>query len=188
MGVVRAFVAVKTDAAAQSVLGEVINVLSATRADVKWIHDFNLHITIKFLGDIEREDLEKVIKGLEEAVKSFKPMSLAINGVDVIPNIRYPRVVCASLGGDTAGLTGLAHTIESELFNLGIPKEAREFFPHITLGRVKSFKAKSKLIMELRRFHKNELAGMVVDEIHLIKSELKPGGAIYEDLAAFPLT
>jgi 2'-5' RNA ligase len=188
MGLVRVFVAVKTDAAAQSALGEVMTKLSATRADVKWVHDFNLHLTVKFLGDTDEGDLKGIQKGLESAASRFGPLNITINGVDAIPNINYPRVVCANLGGDVDRLTDLAHAVEAELFNIGIPKEARDFFPHITLGRVKSFRGKSKLLMELRKFHKKELAGMVVEKIHLIKSELKPGGAIYEDLATVALT
>lgn len=185
---VRAFVAVKIDASVQSALGEVISELSATEADVKWVHDYNLHITLKFLGNTEEGDLIGIKKALEEAAKGFEAINLALYGVDAMPNINYPRVVCANLAGEVAQLTDLAHAVEGELLNIGIPKEARDFFPHITLGRVKSFRVKSRLIKEIRRFHKIELAKMVVDRIHLIKSELKPGGAIYEDLATVELS
>jgi len=188
MGVVRAFVAVKTDAAVQSALGEVISKLSETGANVKWIHDINLHLTLKFLGDTDVEDLNRIEKGLQEAANRFKPINIGIVGVDAIPNINFPRIVCANLSGDVDLLTDLAETIEVELAKVGVPKDIRKFFPHITLGRVKSFKGKSRLLMELRQFHKKELAGMLIDKIHLVKSELKPGGAIYEDLAAVTLT
>jgi len=188
MGVVRAFVAVKTDSAVQSALGEVISKLSDTEANVKWVHDINLHLTLKFLGDTDVEELKRIEKGLQEAASRFKPLNIGIVGVDAIPNTNSPRIVCANLSGDVHRLTDLAEAVEEELAKVGVPKDIRKFFPHITLGRVKSFKGKSKLLMELRQFHKKELAGLVIDKIHLVKSELMPGGAIYEDLAAVTLT
>ncbi|MDH5542494.1 MAG: RNA 2',3'-cyclic phosphodiesterase [Nitrospinota bacterium] len=188
MDTVRAFVAVKAGKEAEAALGGVLAELAKTGADVRWVHAENLHLTLKFLGNVKSERIGKITETVEKIARETGPISLAVNGLELIPNPHYPRIVCAELGGEVDKLKDLAELAEKELVKLGFEEEQREFFPHITLGRVKSFKAKSSLIMKMRQFHKRGLAKIDVKQIFLMKSELNPTGAIYTELAEMKLS
>jgi len=188
MDTVRAFIAVKSGENAEIALGNVLKELIKTEADVRWVHAENLHLTLKFLGNIKTELLETVTKTLEKISQGMKPINLNISGLELIPNPHYPRIVCAELGGEVDKLKHLAELVEMELVKLGFPAEKREFFPHITLGRVKSFKAKSSLVMKIRQLHKKDFAQICVESIFLMKSELNSTGAIYTELAKIKLS
>lgn len=185
---VRAFVAVKINEDTIKALGEIIGELKESHADVRWVHPENIHVTLKFLGNIETGKIDSIKQGLSRAAKGFSPFSLKVKGVGAIPNPRYPRVVYVGLTEENQNLKTLAAAVESELEFLGFAPEKREFLPHLTIGRVKSFRAKTMLMMKMREFHSREIGSILVEDFYLMKSELNPGGAIYLDIARIPLT
>ncbi len=187
MGSVRAFIAVKIYKKTCESFAEIIQKFKDSHADVSWVHLENLHITLKFLGNIDSGNITPINKTLSKLAENFKAFELRIKGIGAIPNPSYPRVVIAGLAGENKTLNKLAAVIESALEPLGIKREERLFLPHLTLGRVKSFKSKTMLMNKIREYHDREIVRMLVDKFHFMKSELMPGRPVYSDISEMPL-
>jgi 2'-5' RNA ligase len=185
---IRAFIAIELSHEIKQVLERAQSQLkSRSRASVKWVEPKSIHLTLKFLGNIETGMVSKVNATLENAVAGIKPFKLGPGGLGVFPNLGRVRVVWIGLEGETDRLIYLQNRIENELQILGFSAEARGFSPHLTLGRVRDDAAPverqelGKLIGEI----KPEIAGMMmVNSIKLIKSQLTPTGPIYTILSS----
>jgi 2'-5' RNA ligase len=183
MEVVRAFIAAQIDDELREGLRLTIEELKKSDPYVRWIRPENLHVTLKFLGDVETDKIDAITSEMRNTAAAEQPFGLAVSGIGVIPNPRYPRVIYTNLMDDGQKLKNLSKRLDEAMARLGFQPEERDFLPHLTLGRVKSFKAKSILIMKIREFHKRQIGRLDVGSIHLIKSELKPAGAIYTEIA-----
>ncbi len=179
--------ALKLDDGLRANLRHVTEQLKTADPYVRWVRPENLHITLKFLGGVEIAKMGAVKEVLGKCAKGNASFHLKFTGIDVIPNPRYPRSVYASLRGSLDKLKNLTRDMECDMETLGFAREGRDFLPHLTIGRVKSFKAKSMLMMKIREFQGREIGNLAVDGIFLMKSELRPQGAIYTELAEFPL-
>lgn len=105
---------------------------------VKWVKPENIHITIKFLGDIEDSKINAVCKSCDQAVAEFNPFDIEIGNVGTFPaNGGAARVVWAGISGDMKPLNDLFNSVENKLDKLDIPKEGRRFNPHATIARIK---------------------------------------------------
>lgn len=184
---VRAFIAAQIGDELRQSLRELIEELKKSDPYVKWIRAENLHVTLKFLGSVESDRIESIKSEMLKTAQVKGPFSLAVTGVGVIPNPRYPRVVYSNLLDSKKKLRDLSRELDEAMSLLGFEREQRDFLPHLTLGRVKSFKAKSLLMMKIREFHNKEIGRLEVGSIYLIKSELKPTGANYTEIAEIPL-
>ena len=183
METVRAFIAAQIDNNLREALSGVIDELEKSDPYVKWIKPENLHVTLKFLGEVGTDKIDAIKSEMQKTAALEKKFSLLVSGIGVIPNPRYPRVVYSNLVDDRQKLKNLSKRLDEAMARLGFKPEERDFLPHLTIGRVKSFKAKSLLIMKIREFHKREIGRLDVDGVHLIKSELKTTGAIYTEMA-----
>lgn len=179
---IRTFIAIELNQETHSELSSLQSALKKSDADVKWVTPEIIHLTLKFLGYIDGEKINEVQKILSEVVKNFKPFALSLKEIGAFPKLDYPRVIWAGVdeGKDEAKL--IAKELEDKLEKIGIPKEDREFHPHITLGRVKSPKNKDKLknIIETTRFEPKSKVN--VDHLTLFKSQLATQGPIYTPL------
>ncbi|GMT42737.1 MAG: RNA 2',3'-cyclic phosphodiesterase [bacterium] len=187
METARSFVAVKLDEELRGSMQRVTERLKSAGPYVRWVKPENLHITLKFLGNVETARMGDVEESLQKCVRDCSSFELQFKGIDVIPNPRYPRVVYAGIEEGVEPLKKLTHCVEDGMSALGFVREERDFLPHLTIGRVKSFKAKSMLVMKIREFHKKEIGRLLVYSIFLMKSELHRDGAIYTELAEMPL-
>ena len=161
--------------------------LKAFKFKIRWVEPENIHLTLKFLGNIHASAIEQITSSLFEAVRGFDPIPLTVRGVGSFPGIRRPRVVWLGLGGEKNILSKLQIRVESEMEKLGYPRERRPFKGHLTLGRVKS-KVDPKRFSKALINHSNvESETFLADTIILFKSELKPDGAVYNRLADVPL-
>lgn len=183
METVRAFIAAQIGDKLREALSGVIDELKKSDPYVKWIKPENLHVTLKFLGEVEADKIDAIKSEMQNIAASDKPFSLSVSGIGVIPNPRYPRVVYSNLVDNDQKLKNLSQRLDEAMTLLGFEPEERDFLPHLTIGRVKSFKAKSLLIMKIREFHKREIGTLDVRSVRLIKSELMPAGAIYTEMA-----
>ena len=183
METVRAFIAAQINDELRGSLSGVIDELKKSDPYVKWVKPENLHVTLKFLGEVGIDKIDAITIEMQNTVTKEKPFSLSVSGIGVLPNPRYPRVVYSNLADDGRKLKNLSNRLDEAMTRLGFKPEERDFLPHLTIGRVKSFKAKSLLIMKIREFHKKEIGRLDVGSVHLIKSELKLTGAIYTEMA-----
>lgn len=184
---IRTFIGIGLDDGIREELGDAIDELKATNANVRWVKPGNIHVTLKFLGNIEEDRIDEIENALKP-LGSRNPFELAAQGVGVLPNPRYPRVVCAGLKTGVEALKELNRAMEDAMETMGFKREERDFLPHLTLGRVKSFRAKSLLMMKIRELQKREFGSIAVNGFSLIKSDLRPTGAVYTELANIPLS
>lgn len=160
---------------------EVRRMLEATRADVKFVEPENVHLTLKFLGEIEPRLVEQASQVVKET--SFQPFSARLEGVGVFPNLRRPRVVWAGISDGVSKLAEVWKDVDTKLIRLGFEKERRGFSPHITIGRVRSGRNRDRLVEELSTLSDYMFGDLHVDRVVLKKSVLTPRGPIYTTLA-----
>lgn len=157
---------------------------------VKWVPPQGIHLTLKFLGDypVERRDLLE--QALSRAVEGMTPFGLAAHGLGCFPNANKPRVIWVGLERDLAPLGALRDAVEAHVAPLGYPTEARAFSPHLTLGRVRQ-EARREDVQQIgqavTRLAASEVYPWQVTALSLIRSELKPSGAVYTPLFHAPL-
>jgi len=160
--------------------------LKQTGADVRWVKPENIHLTLKFLGDIEEDLSHEVVHVIEGTCRKFKPFTLTVRGTGVFPNARAPRVLWVGLSQDK-DLTGIKHGIDAGLVPLGFAPEDRAFVPHLTIGRLRSSRGHSALLDKVARLRDNSYGVIDVASIVLMRSDLGPQGARYTKLAETPL-
>lgn len=182
----RVFVAIEIDELIRKRLSDVIEELRPLHERVRGIRPENLHITLKFLGEIKEERIEKIKKVLKEIADSTGQFNLMIKGVGQFPENKRPRVIWAGIE-DCRELISLQERIEKALSKLGFKKEEREFQGHITLARVKESEGIERLREAISRLGKRDFGDMEVKEFVLMKSELGPEGARYKRLEVFSL-
>ena len=155
---------------------------------VKWVRSQNMHLTIKFIGAFNPNDLENARAGLEKALKSIHPFNIEIKKMGAFPSLSRPKVIWLGINADNT-LNPLVKIINSETEKLGYPSEPRPFSAHITLGRVKSYASldELKMIGNLVNANKNiEIGTQEVVELFFFRSELTPGGPVYNELFKIP--
>jgi 2'-5' RNA ligase len=179
---VRCFLAVDVDEPdLAEALGRVQAVLEGTGADLKCVETENIHLTMRFLGDVVEGLLEELVS-LVEGV-SFGPFRMELRGVGAFPNLRRPRVIWTGITRGADELKGIFDTLESRLAGIGFRPERRGFSPHITLARVRSGRNREQLVREIMSHADDEFGGMEVKHVRLKKSVLTPRGPIYSTLA-----
>jgi 2'-5' RNA ligase len=179
---IRSFIAVELPDDVLSALGRVQEQLRSYGFRTKWVRPANIHITLKFLGDIDSAAIEAIASAMVSAAGGCEPMSLAAKGIGVFPNIKRPRVLWAGLGGEVNLLAGLQRKLDDLLGDIGFAKERRSFKGHLTLGRFKARVNSKEILRALTEFEGFETPSFTVRELILFKSELKPSGAVYSKL------
>jgi RNA 2',3'-cyclic 3'-phosphodiesterase len=194
MPVIRAFIAIELPAAVHQKLNDVERQLQVragetARRAVRWVPGNNIHLTLKFLGDVATDQLPVIARRLEEEAANHSGFELIIGGLGTFPNPRRPRVIWVGCEG-SPGLSELQKAVDLSMQPLGYPGEERPFSPHLTLGRVGD-QARgdevAQLVRGLGEIKIGELARVQVEQFHLFKSELRPGGAVYTSLHQFGL-
>jgi 2'-5' RNA ligase len=175
----RGFIAV--DIPVNKKLIEMENEIKNIGADLKLVESENIHVTLKFLGDTEEENIEKIEEIIKNSVKGLNPFKIKLRGMGVFPNNNYMKVIW--IGLENAEKIGeIAKKIDKQLENLGFESEKRGFSAHLTIARVKSSKNKEKLVQIFEKYKEVEFATVDVNQIILKKSDLTPKGPIYTNL------
>lgn len=178
----RAFIAIDLAPEIKERLLALVRDLQAARADVRWVGAGGMHLTLKFLGEVDEARAAKVKEALAAVVSRFRPFPLRLEGTGAFPDERSPRVFWA---GCAAGpdLDALQQEIERALEAEGFEREARTFTPHLTLGRVKGPGRIDRAAAELARHREEAFGAMTVGKIVLFESLLRPQGAEYRVLS-----
>jgi 2'-5' RNA ligase len=184
---IRTFIALKLPENIILFLQSVQQKLMSYGLKVRWVRPENIHLTIKFLGDIYKTDLNDVSATLTESAGIHGPFSFRIKGLGVFPGIRRPRVIWAGIAGETERIAAFQRHLDQSLSNLGYPRESRPFQGHLTLGRFKGESHSGKLVDALNTQSDFESETVTVDRVTLFKSDLKPSGAVYSELGTVSL-
>ncbi len=185
--VLRCFIAIKMPAEATERLREAQERLQAAEPEWKWVDPTTFHITLKFLGYVERERLDLTWLNVQAVVQGTLQFSVALRGLGVFPGIRAPRVAWAGISQGGEEMAALAVGIEEVCSRHGFEPEKRPFSPHLTLGRARLPRPSPTLAAVVGEFAQTELGGGKIDEVLLMQSTLQRTGAIYTVIGGQPL-
>jgi len=186
MSVIRAFVAIDLSEEIYQRLNEVTGNLQERLAGVpvRWVPVRNIHVTLKFLGDVSIKNLEVLKKLLETEARNHASFEISVGDLGAFPSERRPRVLWAGVEAPQE-LAALQRRIESETARLGYAPEDRPFSPHLTLGRI-GRNASSQDLQRVGEILKTTRIGFLgatrIQAVHLYRSDLQPGGAVYTQL------
>ena len=177
----RAFIALELSKGIKNELARCQEKLKKSGADVKWVKTCNIHLTLKFLGEIPEEKLSGIKKILDSLAEEQAPFEISLFKFGAFPNLDHPRVVWAGTDKGCSEAEGMADILSRELEKIGFPEEGRRFSAHLTVGRIRSDKNKESLknlvdSLEVRP------ESCDINEIILFKSTLTPDGPIYDAL------
>ena len=186
---IRCFIAINLPLDLREQISTYIENLKVYSRDIRWTNASNLHLTLKFLGEITSDSMLQVKQCLYPISDQFSSFILNIFGSGCFPGKKRPRVFWIGMEQDkTNPLFGIQHWIENQLLDLKFEKEKRRFSPHLTLGRVR---AKMPVdFTELFTFLEDNPFGpfkFSVTNIFFIQSVLKPTGAEYHIIEKYPL-
>lgn len=188
----RLFVAVELPDNVRASLAATIGRLRDTMASdaLRWVRPESIHITLKFLGDVDDARVPALHTALRIGVRDAAPFVLQPAGVGSFGGRRNLRVVWAGVGGDTAALASLAERVETALAPLGFPREPRAFAAHLTLARVRDDATpdeRERIHALMTRAETLAMPMFRVDHCSLMQSTLGRGGAVYDALNTYPL-
>jgi RNA 2',3'-cyclic 3'-phosphodiesterase len=183
---VRAFIAIPLPKDCQTMLESMQRDLRESGADVRWVPITSIHLTLKFLGEVEPEIIPKMAQSLRTISQPEQPLNLRIGGLGSFPASRNPKVVWCGIGGDTENLLRLQQKIETVCADMGFPPEERSFQPHLTLGRVKG-KRNLQRLQDCIKIGSDLEYRFKADQYHVYRSTLKPQGAVYTILGNITL-
>jgi RNA 2',3'-cyclic 3'-phosphodiesterase len=179
---IRAFLAIDLPESYQTGLTAVQDYLRKSGADVRWVAVDNIHLTLKFFGDIEENRVETLIATASRITRITPAFTLGVQGVGAFPGPRSPRVIWLGLTGQTDILGRLVQELEMAFAPLGFPPEKRKFAPHLTLGRVRSSQGREALSRFLQSVPLPDFTEFQVGNLVLYRSTLRPQGALYTPL------
>lgn len=179
---IRTFIAIAISDVVRAKIAELQLHLKNAGGRVSWPRPENIHLTLKFLGDTDENQVEEIANQLNQMAKSISPFTITIKGVGAFPNLKFPRVIWVGAESEGDQIHQLVRNIEDRMADLGFKKESRPFSAHLTLGRVKEIKGIEPLIEKMQQVDNFEAGSLAVNEIRFIKSDLHSSGAIYTTL------
>jgi 2'-5' RNA ligase len=175
---VRIFVCIEIPAEIRNRIEALQNGLKQTGAEVSWTKAANIHLTLKFLGNVATSKLNTVCTAVEEAVQGKRVFPIQVSETGCFPSPRNPRVLWIGVNSPTGTLQALQTSLETNLARLGFAKETRPFQPHLTIGRVKSQRNAGRLVTALVE-EGFESVTFQAHEVIVMRSDLRPTGALY---------
>lgn len=170
-------------------VGDLQHQLRVSLPNINWVPPDSIHLTLKFLGNVDAGMVEQVLTALEPIATSQPPFILEIQGLGVFPQIRRPRILWIGCTGDISALLNLVSGIESALDPLGFFSEEKPYFPHLTLARIKHDNSQvGGVLAHSGLLEPSQNLGILcVDRITLFRSDVSPFGAEYTALRTVPL-
>jgi RNA 2',3'-cyclic 3'-phosphodiesterase len=180
---VRLFAALETPAEIREKLSELVKALRAVDTRPKWVRMQNLHVTLKFIGEVPEAKLGEIREALAE-VKMDQAVEFTFRGLGFFPQEKSPRVLWVGIIA-SPNLQDLAKEIELRLEKVKVPRDTREFSPHLTLARFEAEGLSEKLRSAIAAHAREEFGSHRTNQFHLVESKLNPAGAEYTALESF---
>jgi RNA 2',3'-cyclic 3'-phosphodiesterase len=188
---VRTFVALDLPETILSAVADIQKDLRAKGLRMRWVPSRNMHLTLAFLGEIERDTLGEVFGAVDRTGAGYTSFRLSFSGMGVFPNIRRPRVLWLGFAGDTARISSVKKIMDGNLMSVGelsYRQDKRPFRAHLTLGRAKGRMDVEELKRALRFYSHFKTEEFIINLIHVYQSRLGPKGAVYTRLHTTRLT
>ena len=179
------FIALPLPATAVAELRSLVHLLKRVAPGVRWVRPEQLHVTLRFLGDVEDEECQALVKSLQSIIE-LSPFTFNLAGLGAFPDRKRPRVVWTGVDTGRDPVVTLAARVEHAVVAAGLPAEDRPFSPHLTLGRVRE---PGNFAALWRTAEEAPFTGQPVNavDVRLIWSTLTPTGPVYRDVESFPL-
>ena len=161
-------------------IAEAQAVLLKTQADLKAVEPQNIHLTLRFLGNISQVMVDKVHEGMKKV--QFITFNVQLRGLGAFPDLKYPRVCWAGITEGADQLRGIFNQLEPNLRALGFAPDSKGFSPHLTIARVRSARNRAELAQCLRENAAYDFGQITASCLRLKKSDLTPRGPIYSTL------
>lgn len=179
----RAFIAVTLPKEIKKSLKHLQCQLQVSTAGIKWVEPENIHLTLKFLGEVEEKKIVKLKGILEEALKDKTEFLISLSSLGVFPDSGFPRIIWIGINRNNDKVKLIAEELENKTAQIGVIKGKKAFSAHITLGRIKLNLDRENLIGQLKKLEHDlprEELEFLVNKITLFKSTLTAQGPIYE--------
>jgi 2'-5' RNA ligase len=176
---VRTFVALDLDDAARGRLAAATAELGQCESKIRWTDEVNLHVTMKFLGDVADGDVAGVCQALADAAGGAEPFEFAVGGLRCVGGGAKVRMVWANVHEPAGRMAGLYEHVESALEPLGFPRERRGFSAHVTVGRVRATRNADALRAAVARYAEADFGTQRADHVVVYASRLTPAGPVY---------
>jgi RNA 2',3'-cyclic 3'-phosphodiesterase len=188
---VRSFIAIELpEEIKRGIRGLQAQLKAGSQAPVKWVDPANIHLTLKFLGNVAADRMEEISLAMTEAARGIPSFSLEVRELGVFPNPGRVQIVWVGVSGELAKLARLQQRIESGLEGLGFPPEGRRFTPHLTLARVRDQATpdeRARLGQLIADTEFEAAHSFMVEAVNLIKSQLTREGPIYTRISSTEL-
>ncbi|MDI6742456.1 MAG: RNA 2',3'-cyclic phosphodiesterase [Smithella sp.] len=155
---------------------------------LSWTRPQGQHLTLKFFGDISKEDVNNISAAVQRRVVAEQKLNLKVETLGVFPDARRPRVLWCGVTGDVEELIALQKKLDGDFAALGFPAEDRSFKAHLTLARIKDSREMTGMSEALKKFDTFTAGEFIGEELILFQSNLTPQGAVYIKLAEFALS
>ena len=185
---IRCFVAIEIPEAIQDQLAQIQEMLRKQIQKASWVKPGNIHLTLKFLGDVDAENLESIGQAIEGVTIHHSPFSLRIGGVGAFPSLGRPSVLWAGIKVGGERVSALAQDINQALSPCGFSPDNKKFNPHLTIARLNGRMDLRPYANQYRQYDDIDGADLTVHEISLIRSQLHPKGSIHSTLQSYTLT
>jgi 2'-5' RNA ligase len=189
---IRAFISIELPVDLKQEMAQLLGRLQKTGDQrwIKWVDPYNIHLTVKFLGNVSGEILKNITKAMENVVTEIPQFNLKVSGLGVFPNVNQVRVVWIGIGGELDKLNQLQTLVENNLLTLGFIAESHAFVPHLTLARLRDQTpcAERQRLGQLIASTNFETSCTVqVRAMNLTKSQLTKEGAVYSVISSVSL-
>lgn len=174
----RVFIAININEDARQKLADIQGKLRKCGADVRWVEPENIHLTLRFLGYVSNAVLKDVFEASKNSVCGTAPFEIFLSKIGVFPDLKRPRVIWAGIR-ESKMLSSIVHNLSGLLKQCGFPQEEKDYRPHLTLGRVRSAKNKEGLVRAIKANENWNGGSLIVREMRVMESILKPEGAEY---------
>jgi len=183
---IRTFISIPIPKDVRSKKNMLYSTLEGSPSKINWVKNEQLHLTIKFLGNTPESLFHEIKTEILQVVSKMRQFDLTIDNTGCFPVPERPRVLWLGINGNIVALKNLFMTIEKKMERMGFPLESQEYFPHITLARVKY---PQKFTPDISTFLKSSYdpIDFTVDRVQFLSSELLPSGTLYTLLGSFPL-
>ena len=179
---IRSFIAIQLAPDVNRHSTRMLQRLRQSNDGIKWVPTDNLHLTLKFLGDVDNTEVPDVCNVIHKVCSHHPPFHLDFGGTGAFPSIERPRILYAGVEDSSGALTEIVNRLEKDLADLGFKPEPRDYMPHLTLGRTRggSRRASGEVLARLMAESETELGTMTVDSVQMFASFLDKQGPTYQ--------
>ncbi|AGL00878.1 RNA 2',3'-cyclic phosphodiesterase [Desulfallas gibsoniae] len=167
-------------------LGNLQSCLKTAPVNIKWVEQHNLHLTVKFLGDVDDSRVSEITRAVNEAAGGLGSFKLELSGIGFFPGPRRPRVIWVGVQGEVHKLRLLHRRVEECMAGLGWDSNSQGFAPHLTLGRLRTPQGGEMLAGKADKLASQlgVIGSLTVSGIDLMKSRLTRNGPVYQVLVS----